>query len=144
MIVLDILPHFQALMNFISLILITSAFFAIKRGNKVLHIQLMCAALGVSAVFLVSYLIYHANVGHVPFAGEGGVRYLYFTILFTHIGFAAACLGMIIVTVLRAYKQVFERHKSIARWTYPIWSFVCVSGIVVYLMAFHIYAAPAT
>jgi putative membrane protein len=137
--VISYLPHLQAILNAVSLVLICLAYLAIKSGNKELHKKLMISALGVSAVFLVSYLTYHANVGHVPFAGEGVVRTFYFTLLFTHIGCAAIALVLIIMTVFRAWKGMFERHKAIARWTFPIWAFVCASGIVVYVMAFHIY-----
>jgi len=141
--ILDFLPHFQASLNAISLILITLAYLAIKSGNKERHKKLMISALGVSGVFLISYLYYHAHIGHVPFAGQGGIRTVYFTILFTHIAFAAIALVMIIMTVWRALiKADFVRHKAIARYTFPIWAFVCASGIVVYVMAFHIYVAP--
>lgn len=140
--ILDVLPHFQASLNAISLILITLAFIAIKTGKTELHKKLMISALAVSSVFLVSYLYYHAHIGHVPFAGQGGVRTLYFTILFTHIAFAAVALVMIIMTVWRALiKKEYGRHKAIARFTFPVWAFVCASGIVVYVMAFHIYVA---
>ncbi|MDV7338706.1 DUF420 domain-containing protein [Terasakiella sp. A23] len=139
--ILDILPHFQASLNAISLILITLAFLAVKSGDKERHKKLMISALAVSTIFLISYLYYHAHIGHVPFNGEGGIRSVYFTILFTHIAFAALALVMIIMTVLRAIKGDFIRHKAIARYTFPVWAFVCASGIVVYVMAFHIYGA---
>jgi len=142
-ILISILPHFQAILNAISLILIVSAYIAIKSGNKERHIKLMISALGVSSIFLVSYLIYHANVGHVPFEGVGPVRYFYFSLLIIHIICAVVALVMIIMTVLRAWKGIFEKHKAIARWTFPIWAFVCASGIVIYLMAFHIYTGSA-
>jgi putative membrane protein len=140
---LDFLPHFQASLNALSLVLITLGYMAIKSGNRDLHKKIMISALCVSAVFLVSYLYYHANIGHVPFASEDGtIRAIYFTILFIHIAAAAVTLGMIIITVWRALvKQDFVRHKAIARYTFPTWAFVCVSGIVVYVMAFHMYAA---
>lgn len=141
--ILDFLPHFQATLNAISLILITLAYLAIKSGDKERHKKLIISALGVSAVFLISYLYYHAHIGHVPFAGKGGIRTVYFTILFTHIAFAAIALVMIIMTVWRALvKADFVRHKAIAQYTFPVWAFVCASGIVVYVMAFHIYVAP--
>ncbi|WP_135078251.1 DUF420 domain-containing protein [Terasakiella sp. SH-1] len=138
--ILSILPHFQATLNALSLLLITMAFMAVKGGKEHLHKKLMISALAVSAVFLVSYLYYHAHVGHVPFKGEGGVRTVYFTILFSHIVMAAIVLVMIILSVWRALIQKdFIRHKAIARYTFPLWTFVCASGIVVYVMAFHIY-----
>jgi len=138
--ILDFLPHFQASLNGLTLLLITAAFIAVKQGRRDQHRQLMIAALAVSAVFLVSYLYYHAHVGHVPFQGQGGVRPVYFTILFSHIILAAICLVMIIVAVWRALiRQDFIAHRKIARLTFPVWVFVCCSGIVVYVMAFHIY-----
>lgn len=137
------LPHLQATLNGISLILISLAYVAIRSGNKERHKKLMLSALAVSSVFLVSYLTYHAQVGHVPFEGVGGIRIVYFSILFTHIACAALCLVMILMTAFRALKGTFERHKKIARWTLPLWGFVCVSGIVIYVMAFHIYAASS-
>ncbi len=141
--ILSVLPHLNASLNAISLILISLAFLAVKSGNKEKHKKLMISALSVSAVFLVSYLYYHANIGHTPFKGEGGIRPVYFTILFTHIGFAALALVLIILTVLRAFLQKFDQHKKIARFTFPVWVFVCVSGIVVYVMAFHLYTGGA-
>ncbi|WP_419796614.1 MAG: DUF420 domain-containing protein [Terasakiella sp.] len=139
--ILDFLPHFQAFLNATSLILICFAFKAVKSGHVIRHKQLMISALAVSCVFLVSYLYYHAHIGHVPFEGQGMVRPVYFTILFTHIGFAALALVMIIMAVWRALvRKDFGAHKRIARFTFPIWVFVCSSGIVVYVMAFHIYA----
>ncbi|WP_417840295.1 DUF420 domain-containing protein [Terasakiella sp.] len=139
--ILDFLPHFQAFLNATSLILICFAFGAVKSGHTIRHKQLMVSALAVSGVFLVSYLYYHAHIGHVPFEGQGIVRPIYFTILFTHIGFAALVLVMIIMAVWRALvRKDFVAHKRIARITFPIWVFVCSSGIVVYIMAFHIYA----
>ncbi len=138
--ILDILPHFQAATNAISLILIILAYLAIKSGHKLLHRRLMISALGVSAAFLVSYLYYHAIIGHVPFKGEGGVRVIYFALLFAHIFMAAVALVLIILSVWRALvEKDFSRHKAISRYTFSIWAFVCASGIVVYVMAFHIY-----
>ncbi|SCA54867.1 Predicted membrane protein [Candidatus Terasakiella magnetica] len=142
--ILPILPHFQAILNAVSLILICLAFIAVKSGDKERHKKLMIAALAVSSVFLVSYLYYHAHIGHVPFKGEGGIRTVYFTILFTHILMAAIALVLIIMAVWRALiKQDYTSHKKVARFTFPIWAFVCASGIVVYVMAFHIYTGSA-
>jgi len=141
--VISYLPHFQAILNATSLVLIVCAYVAIKSANKQRHKKFMISALVVSTVFLVSYLTYHANVGHVPFKGVGDIRYVYFILLFTHIACAALALVLIIITVWRAWKGVFEKHKTIAKWTFPIWAFVCISGIIIYVMAFHIYAGSA-
>ena len=141
--ILDVLPHLNALLNATSLVLISIAYVAIQSGDKAKHKKMMISALAVSTVFLVSYLYYHANVGHTPFKGEGGVRPVYFFILFTHIGAAAIALVMIIITVLRAILGQFDKHRPIAKLTFPLWWFVCASGIVVYVMAFHAYTGNA-
>ena len=92
-----------------------------------------------TAVFLVSYLTYHSQVGNVKFAGEGTIRPIYFTILASHVILAALIVPMVLTTLTFALKGSFSRHRRIARWTFRVWLYVCVSGIVVYLMAFHVY-----
>jgi uncharacterized membrane protein YozB (DUF420 family) len=97
----------------------------------------MTGALGVSAAFLVSYLIYHAQAGSVRFQGQGWIRTVYFAILLTHTILAAAVLPLVLVTLHLALKKKFDRHRRIARWTFPIWAYVSVTGVVVYLMLYH-------
>ena len=133
------LAHFQALMNALSAVLLITGYYFIRSGNRNAHQKAMLSAVGTSALFLVSYLIYHWHIGQTPFNGEGNVRYVYFTILIVHIIAATICLPMILITLFRAYRQVFDKHKKIARFTLPLWLFVSVSGLVVYAMAFHIY-----
>ncbi|MBF0418051.1 MAG: DUF420 domain-containing protein [Magnetococcales bacterium] len=140
---ISILPHFHASLNLASAVLLFSAAQAIRRGDAVTHRQRMAGALIVSAIFLASYLTYHAVVGNVKFAGTGWVRPVYFTLLITHVGLAVVSLPMIFLTVRRAPWRLVttssEAHRSIARLTWPIWMYVSISGLVVYAMAFHIY-----
>ena len=96
----------------------------------------MLAALCTSAMFLVSYLIYHFEVGSVRFHGQGWVRALYFGILISHTVLATAIVPLVIITVVRALRQRFDRHRAIARWTLPLWIYVCVTGVIVYWMLY--------
>ena len=98
----------------------------------------MLAAFGVSALFLISYLTYHYNVGSVAFNGEGWIRPIYFTVLISHIVLAAAILPLVIVVLVRALRERFDRHARIARWALPVWLYVSASGVVVYLMLYRI------
>ncbi len=96
----------------------------------------MLSAFATSALFLVSYVIYHANIGSRPFQGQGPIRTVYFTILITHVVLAAAILPMALITLTHALRSRFEKHVPIARWTLPIWLYVSVTGVVVYLMLY--------
>ena len=137
--VIPVLPHLQAGLNVATVCLISIAYYNIRRENRAVHRQFMVAALVVSALFMVSYLTYHSQVGNIKFAGEGGVRPFYFTILASHVILAALIVPMVITTAFLALRGSFERHRRIARWTFPVWIYVSMSGIVVYLMAFHLY-----
>jgi len=137
--IIPILPHLQAGLNVTTVCLISLAYYNIRRGNRLQHKKFMVAALAVSALFMVSYLIYHSQVGNVKFAGEGGVRPIYFVILASHVILAALIVPMVVVSAFHALRDSFERHKRIARWTFPLWIYVSVSGVIVYLMAFHLY-----
>ena len=137
--VIPLLPHLQAGLNATTICLISLAYYNIRRENRVQHKRFMVAALTVSALFMVSYLTYHSQVGNVKFAGEGGVRPIYFVILVSHVILAALIVPMVVTSVFHALRGSFERHRRIARWTFPLWIYVSVSGIVVYLMAFHLY-----
>jgi len=101
----------------------------------------MISAFTTSSLFLASYLVYHFNVGSVKFQGQGAVRTVYFAILLTHTVLAAAIVPMIFITFTRALKGRFDRHRKIARWTLPIWLYVSVTGVVVYLMLYQLYPA---
>ena len=100
----------------------------------------MASAVLMSVLFLIGYVVYHASVESTKFGGEGDIRYIYFFILITHIILAAALAPLVLLTLFRAIKQDFEKHKKIARWTYPIWLYVSITGIVVYLMISPYYA----
>jgi len=139
------LPAVNAILNGTAAILLTRGYFLIRAGaadshKRAQHKRFMVAAFSVSAVFLVSYLVYHANVGAVYFQKTGWIRYVYLTILFTHTVLAATVPFLAIITLRRALKAAksgnFSRHRRIARWTLPIWLYVSVTGVVVYLMLY--------
>ncbi len=99
----------------------------------------MLAAMGFSAFFLTSYLVYHYNVGNVRFSGEGWVRSLYFSILIPHVTLAGVIVPLVFVTLWFALRGKFNRHRRIARWTWPLWMYVSVTGVIVYLMLYRMY-----
>ena len=136
----SILPHVNAALNALSFLLLVAAFYKIRRGDVQAHRRLMLSALAVSGLFLVSYVTYHAQYGSVRFTGQGAVRAVYFFILVTHIILAAAIVPLVVVTVVRALRGDFARHRRVARWTYPLWLYVSVTGVVVYLMLYQLYA----
>ncbi|MBF0293572.1 MAG: DUF420 domain-containing protein [Magnetococcales bacterium] len=140
---IPVLPHFQAALNLTSAILLYAGLRAIRRRDRAAHQKWMAAALLVSAVFLVSYLFYHAAVGNVKFAGTGWIRPVYFTILIAHIALAAISLPLILLTLRRAPWQTpgtsCPPHRRIAARTFPVWITVNLSGLVVYLLAFHLF-----
>ena len=133
------LPHFNAFLNFTSFVLLTSGYFFIRRKNVIAHRNCQVAALSVSILFLISYITYHSQHGATRFAGQGIVRPIYFTILLTHTILAVVIVPFVIVTFLRARRGNFLRHKAIARWTLPMWLYVSITGVVVYLMLYHLY-----
>jgi uncharacterized membrane protein YozB (DUF420 family) len=130
------LPAVNASLNAIAAVLLVSGYVMIRRGHIQAHRRFMLAAFATSALFLVSYVIYHANIGSRPFSGRGPIRAVYFSILFTHVVLAAAILPLAIITLTRALKERFDRHVPIARWTLPIWLYVSVTGVIVYLMLY--------
>jgi uncharacterized membrane protein YozB (DUF420 family) len=132
------LPALNATLNAISATFLTIGYVFIRRGDMRRHRACMIAALVSSALFLTSYLVYHAEVGSVPFQGQGTSRIVYFVILFTHIVLAAAILPLALITVTRAFRGRFDRHRRIARWTLPIWMYVSVTGVLIYLMVYRL------
>jgi len=139
------LPALNATLNSISTCLLIAGLISIKKGHKRAHIICMVSALVVSAAFLTSYLIYHYNYPTTKFTHGGAARGIYFFILATHIPLAAINLPMIILTVVPAARKRFDKHKRIARWTYPVWLYVSVTGVLVYLMLYVWFpAAPAS
>ena len=130
------LPTLNATLNAIAAGLLVCGYILIKRGRWEVHRRFMLAAFSTSALFLVSYVIYHANVGSKPFAGQGAIRYVYFAILLTHVVLAALILPLALITLSHGLRSRFERHVPIARWTLPIWLYVSVTGVIVYLMLY--------
>jgi uncharacterized membrane protein YozB (DUF420 family) len=133
------LPALNASLNALSAVFLTVGYFFIRRRDMQRHRVCMIAALVTSALFLTSYLVYHAEVGSVPFRGQGAIRMVYFTILITHVVLAAIILPMALITVSRALASRFDRHRRIARVTWPLWMYVSVTGVVIYLMVYRMY-----
>jgi uncharacterized membrane protein YozB (DUF420 family) len=133
------LPAVNATLNATATVFLVCGYVSIRRGRRELHKKCMLGALTASALFLVSYVIYHANAGSRPFDGQGGIRLLYFVILITHVILAAAILPLALVTTARGLRSQFGRHVRIARWTFPIWLYVSVTGVVIYLMLYQLY-----
>ena len=130
------LPAVNATLNAISTVLLVSGYLLIRRRQVVRHRRVMLAACVTSTLFLISYLTYHAQVGSVRFERQGFVRPLYFTILITHVTLAALVLPLAIVTLSRGLRERFDRHRAIARWTLPIWLYVSVTGVLVYVLLY--------
>lgn len=130
------LPAVNATLNGISAVLLLMGFIAIRKGKKEIHQRCMISAFAVSAVFLICYLVYHYYAGSTKFTATGWVRPVYFAILISHVILAAAIVPMILMTMWRAWKKDFEKHKKIARWTWPLWMYVSVTGVVIYLMLY--------
>lgn len=133
------LPHVTASLNAIASCFLLAGFIFIKNKNIAAHRACMLSAITASALFLVVYLIYHFNSGLAKFGGEGIVRPIYFTILIVHVLAAVAITPLVPMLLWRALKGQFDRHKKMARYTWPLWFFVSVSGVVVYVMAIHLY-----
>ena len=130
------LPTLNAILNATAALLLVTGYVLIRRGHRERHKQVMLAALGCSAAFLVSYLYYHYKVGSVHFEGEGTVRTVYLGILLTHTVLAVAVPPLALITVVRGLRGRYDRHKKIARITLPIWLYVYVTGVVVYWMLY--------
>lgn len=132
------LPALNATFNAIATVFLVTGYVLIRRGQRGLHQKFMVAALATSALFLTSYVIYHVNVGSRPFAGEGALRVLYFSILIPHVILAALVLPLALTTTALGLRSQFGRHVKIARWTFPIWLYVSVTGVVIYLMLYQL------
>ncbi|MCE9518127.1 MAG: DUF420 domain-containing protein [Verrucomicrobia bacterium] len=130
------LPALNATLNSAATVLLVSGWICIKRGKQAAHIAFMILALIVSAAFLTSYVIYHLKVGSFPFQGKGWSRKVYFPLLISHIILAVANVPMVLMTVIPAIGKRFDKHKRIARWTMPVWLYVSVTGVLVYLMCY--------
>ncbi|HEX6504616.1 MAG TPA: DUF420 domain-containing protein [Terriglobales bacterium] len=135
-----IFPALNATLNGTSAVLLVAGRWFIVHGRMAIHRAFMIAALITSSVFLGCYLYYHYHVGSVHFQGAGWSRPVYFTILISHTILAAAIVPMIIITLSRALRERYDRHRVIARWTFPLWLYVSITGVVVYVMLYRIYA----
>lgn len=133
------LPAVNATLNGIAALCLVAGYVLIKRGQWVLHKRCMLGALAASTLFLVSYVIYHANTGSRPFPGQGMVRAVYFLILVTHVVLAASILPLALTTAARGLWAQYDRHVRVARWTLPIWLYVSVTGVIIYLMLYQLY-----
>ena len=133
------LPALNATLNGLAAIFLTAGYVQIRRGHQERHKRCMLAALATSAIFLVSYVVYHLNIGSRPFPGQGAIRLIYFAILITHVILAAAILPLALITAARGLRGQYGRHVRIARWTLPIWLYVSVTGVVIYLMLYQMY-----
>ncbi len=133
------LPAVNALLNGTAAIFLTAGYILIRRGRQALHKRCMLAALTTSALFLISYVVYHLNAGSRPFPGQGPIRVVYFTILITHVILAATIVPLALITATRGLWAQYDRHVRIARWTLPIWLYVSVTGVVIYLMLYQMY-----
>jgi uncharacterized membrane protein YozB (DUF420 family) len=130
------LPAINASLNALSAILLSVGYLLIRAHRVPQHRRCMIAAFTTSSLFLVCYIVYHAQVGSVPFTRQGFVRPLYFTILITHVTLAATVLPLAIVTLSRGLKARYPQHRRIARWTLPIWLYVSVTGVLVYVLLY--------
>ena len=130
------LPALNATLNTSSTVLLVTGYLFIRRGDRRKHKMCMIAALVMSALFLTSYVIYHAQVGSVPFKRTGWIRTVYFVVLIPHVILAAAIVPPILITVSRGLSAKYDKHRPIARWTLPVWLYVSVTGVVVYLMLY--------
>ncbi|MFQ5709021.1 MAG: DUF420 domain-containing protein [bacterium] len=139
MISLSDLPAVNATLNSTSAVFLVAGYYFIRQRKKTIHKACMLTACGTSILFFISYLTYHFNIGSKPFSGQGWVRPLYFTILLTHTILAVTIVPLAIITLSRALKQRFAHHKKIARWTLPLWLYVSVTGVIVYLMLYQMY-----
>jgi uncharacterized membrane protein YozB (DUF420 family) len=133
------LPALNATLNGTAAVLLGIGWTLIRRGRIAQHRAVMIAAFCTSVLFLISYLTYHAQIGSKPFQGQGGIRIVYFTILLTHTVLAVAIVPLVLITLSRGLKRNDARHRAIARWTLPLWMYVSITGVIVYLMLYRIY-----
>jgi len=138
---ITVLPPLNAALNALSTVFLLLGITFIRRGRRELHKRCMLGALATSAVFLTSYLVYHYHAGSRPFQGQGAIRIVYFAILVSHVVLAALVLPLALVTAARGLWSQFDRHVRIARWTFPIWLYVSVTGVAIYLLLYQIYPA---
>lgn len=138
-----LLPHLTAALNALSAVFLLAGFAFIRLGDRRNHRRAMIAALAASAAFLAVYLVHHATTPVFAFPGEGLVRTLYYAMLISHVVLATIVTPMVLVTAVRALRGRFTLHRRLARWTLPVWLYVSVTGVGVYLMLYHIYGDAA-
>lgn len=139
MLSIEDLPALNASLNALATIFLVTVYVLIRRGERQWHKRFMLAALATSAAFLASYVTYHYHAGSRPFPGQGVIRVVYFAILIPHVVLAAAIVPLVLMTTTRGLRSQFDRHVRIARWTLPLWLFVSVTGVVIYLMLYQLY-----
>ena len=132
------LPTLNASLNALAAVFLVAGYVMIRSRRIDAHRRCMLSALGTSALFLISYVIYHANAGSVPFQGTGAIRVVYFAVLIPHVILAATILPLALVTTARGLRGDYTRHVRVARWTLPLWLYVSVTGVIVYLMLYHL------
>lgn len=128
------IPTFNAIVNGSVTLLLIAGRIAIARNDRNLHKKIMITACILSVVFLLAYVLYHSTTASTPYGGEGAIRYVYFTILLSHILLAASLAPLVLITLVRGLKERFDKHRRIARITFPIWLYVSITGVIVYLM----------
>jgi putative membrane protein len=133
------LPALNASLNALASVFLVIGYVLIRTGRREAHKRCMLTALTTSALFLISYVIYHANAGSVRFAGTGAIRVVYFAVLIPHVILAATILPLALMTTARGLRGDYQRHVRIARWTLPLWLYVSVTGVIVYAMLYHLY-----
>jgi putative membrane protein len=136
-----LLPRLNAIINGTTFFVLLAGLIAIKKGNITIHRRLMTSAIVLSVVFLVSYILFHAATEPTKFGGEGAIRSLYYFVLLTHIVLSAAVVPLVLISYVRALSERFDRHRKIARITLPIWLYVALTGVIVYLMIAPYYPA---
>lgn len=133
------LPAVNATLNGLAAVCLTAGFVFIRRGNRVAHRQCMLAAILLSVLFLICYITYHLKAGRTVFQNPAWFRPIYLTLLLTHTVLAVTIVPMIIITATRALRERFDAHKKIARWTWPLWMYVSVTGVIIYLLLYQIF-----
>ncbi|WP_051203251.1 DUF420 domain-containing protein [Hugenholtzia roseola] len=129
-----VLPHLNAFLNSGTALMLITGFVFIKNKNIQLHRLCMMTAFVLSSFFLISYVLYHATQPSTPFGGEGLIRYFYFFILLTHIVLAAVVVPLVLLAIYYAFSNQIEKHKKMVKWTFPVWTYVAITGVLVYLM----------
>ncbi len=138
-----VLPHLTAALNALAGLLVLVGFLLIRQRRKAAHRAVMTAAVVVSALFLVSYLLHHITAPVFVFPGQGLIRPIYFTMLVSHVALAVVVAPMVVVTFRRARRGDFDLHRGLARWTFPIWLYVSATGLAVYVLLYHVYRLGA-